>query len=153
MADEQQTKTLIDNRKARFEYFLDKEIEAGAVLTGPQVKTLLAGKATFSGNSWYVRMQDNEAFLEGLHFPAQTEHAQGLFSSNRPVVPSIKLLLHKAEIQKINDAVKLKGMTIVPVRITYKKKIKVVIALAKGKNNIDKRETVKARDISRMQAE
>lgn len=145
-------KTILDNRKARFEYFLEKEFEAGMSLSGHQVKTLLKGAATFNGNSWFVRVVNNEAFLEGLHFPLQKEHEMGLISWTKPLDAPIKLLLHKSELEKIGKAIKEKGMTVVPVRITYERKFKIVIAIAKGKNNADKRETVKAREQSRLEA-
>lgn len=148
MTTERKKKTIIENRRAGFEYFIEKEYEAGMVLTGAQLKTILAGKATFSGNSWYVREHNGEMFLEGLHVPIMTEHVKGLFVKN-DTIPSIKLLLHKAEITKLKTAVQQKGMTVVPLRITYQHKLKVIIALAKGKNNVDKRETIKARDVSR----
>lgn len=142
-------KTVMENRKARFEYFLEKEYEAGMSLTGHQVKSLVKGEATFNGNSWYVRVVNDEAFLEGLHFPQQCEYYDNL-AKKPDAAHSIKLLLHKHELEKIGKAMKEKGMTVVPVRITYEKKFKVVIAIAKGKNNVDKRETVKARELARL---
>lgn len=148
-----QKRTLIENRRSRFDYHLEKDIEAGMKLTGEQVKVLLSGKASFSGGSLYVRMHNGEAFLEGLTFPKLTEHNKGLFNADTPTTPSIKLLLHKSELGKLGNAIKTKGKTIVPIRITYERKIKVVISLATGKTNYDKKETTKARDLSRINAE
>ncbi|MBA2330334.1 MAG: SsrA-binding protein SmpB [Bacteroidota bacterium] len=133
------------NRSAYFEYFIDDKYIAGIMLTGTEVKSLRAGKASF--NDSYCLIQDDELWLKSLHI---AEYSHGTVNNHDPVRDR-KLLLNKKEIKKLQAKMKEKGYTIIPLRIFFNDKnlAKLEIGLAKGKKLYDKRETIKQRDTER----
>lgn len=134
-------KLLANNKKARHEYYLDKEIEAGIVLTGPEVKSIKAGKVSI--NEAYIQEKNGEMFIFGMHV---TPYAEGSYNNEDPLRVR-KLLLNKKEINKMAAKTQEEGNTIVPVRVVVRNGlIKIDIANAKGKNLYDKRETLKRKD-------
>ena len=134
----------IDNRRARREYHILESFEAGLVLTGSEVKSIRAGGASLS--EAYARVRAGEAWLVGMHVPPYKE---GSFSNQEPTRPR-KLLLHKAEIVRLQSRVAEKGLTIVPLRLYFTRgKVKIEIGLAKGKKLWDKREASAKRDVQR----
>ncbi|MBV9287692.1 MAG: SsrA-binding protein SmpB [Hyphomicrobiales bacterium] len=151
MADKDKTnfKVVADNRRARFDYELGETFEAGMMLTGPEVKSLRAGKATVS-ESYAAVDRNGEVILYNATIP---EYLQANRFNHEPKRPR-KLLLHAKEIARLARGVEREGMTIVPLRIYFngKGRAKIAIALARGKKLHDKRETEKARDWSRDKA-
>ena len=135
----------IKNRSAFHEYFFDNKYVAGIVLTGTEVKSLRAGKASF--NDSYCIIHRGEMWLKSLHI---AEYSHGTVNNHDPVRDR-KLLLQKREINKIESKLKEKGYTLVPLLIFFNDKnlIKVEIGLGKGKKLHDKRETIKKRDVER----
>src|SRR5262245_21749550 len=135
----------IKNRSAFHEYFIDDKWVAGMVLTGTEVKSLRAGKASF--NDSYCLIHKGEMWIKSLHI---AEYSHGTVNNHDPLRER-KLLLQKREIRKIESKLKEKGYTLVPLRIFFNEKnlIKVVLGLAKGKKLHDKRETIKKRDVER----
>ena len=134
----------IVNRKAKFDYQIISEIEAGIVLTGTEIKSIRNGKANIK--DCYGIIKDNEVFLLNMHI---SQYEQGNIF-NHYETRTRKLLLHKKEILKLNDAIRLQGYTLVPLKLYFKKnKAKILLGLCKGKKTYDKRETIKERDIKR----
>ena len=134
----------IVNRKAKFDYQIISEIEAGIVLTGTEIKSIRNGKANIK--DCYGIIKDNEVFLLNMHI---SQYEQGNIF-NHDETRTRKLLLHKKEILKLNDAIRLQGYTLVPLKLYFKKnKAKILLGLCKGKKTYDKRETIKERDIKR----
>ena len=138
-------KTLIaSNRRARFEYFLSDFIEVGIVLKGTEIKSIRKGHASITDS--YVDFQGSEAFVHNMDISI---YEQGNIFNHEPKRVR-KLLMHKREILKYSQQVKLKGYTVVPVSLYLRNgRAKLEIALAKGKNVVDKRETIKKREIER----
>ena len=138
---------LVDNRRVRHEYLLLDLFEAGLALLGSEVKSLRAGNGNLA-EAW-VRLAPDGAWLMGCHIAPYVEANR---QNHEPVRPR-RLLLHDHELAKLERGTKLQGMTIVPVRLYLKgSRIKIEIALAKGKKLHDKRETLKARDAKREMA-
>jgi SsrA-binding protein len=138
-------KLIIDNRRARHEYHLSDRVEAGVVLMGTEVKSLRGGEATFK--QAYAEVRDGEAWLVGLHVP---EYVEGNSANHDPDRPR-KLLLHRREIERLASSVAEKGFTLVPTRLYFKDgRVKVELALAKGKELRDKRRTMADRDARRQ---
>ncbi len=137
--------TIALNRKARFDYFIEQEFEAGVELHGWEVKSLRAGRAQLKEG--YVTILQGELFLIGAHFsPLQSASTH----VNPDPVRSRKLLLHKKEISRLIGANEREGYTIVPLSLYWKHgKVKAKIALAKGKKQYDKRQTIKQREWER----
>lgn len=134
----------IVNRKARFNYFIEEEIECGIVLTGTEIKSIRQGNCNI-GDS-YALIRNEEVFLVNVFISLYKEG--NIF--NHQERRTRKLLLHKKEIKKLNDKIELSGYTLVPLKIYFKGGIaKVLLGLAKGKKDYDKRETIKQRDIAR----
>ena len=134
----------IVNRKAKFDYQIISEIEAGIVLTGTEIKSIRNGKANIK--DCYGIIKDNEVFLLNMHI---SQYEQGNIF-NHDETRTRKLLLHKKEILKLNDAIRLQGYTLVPLKLYFKKnKAKILLGLCKGKKTYDKRETIKERDTKR----
>ena len=132
--------TVAANKKARHLYELSEFTEAGIVLTGPEVKSIRAGKVNFIDS--YVDFRQGEAWLVSLHI---APYANAGYVSQEPD-RARKLLLHEREISKFAGLVAQQGLTVVPVRLYFKRgKIKVEIALGKGKKLHDHRETLKRR--------
>ena len=137
----------IDNRRARHEYHILESIEAGLVLTGTEVKSVRDGGASLS--EAYARFRDGEAWLLGMHIPP---YKQGSFSNSTPTRPR-KLLLHKAEIVRLQSRVAEKGLTVVPLRLYFTRGLaKVQLGVARGKKFWDKRADVAKRDVEREMA-
>ena len=137
-------KVVATNRKAKFEYFLLETFEAGISLQGSEIKSIRAGQISLTES--YVQTDGKEAWLLDAHI-APYEQANRF--NHEPVRPR-RLLLHKKEIRKLWDAIRQKGMTIVPTRVYLKNsRAKVEIALARGKKSYDKRETIAKRDRQR----
>ncbi|HOA21834.1 MAG TPA: SsrA-binding protein SmpB [Anaerolineaceae bacterium] len=140
-------KTVSTNRKARFEYFLQETFEAGLELRGTEIKSIRKGQISLQ--EAYVRTDGKQAWLVGAHV-APYEHASAY---QHDPDRERKLLLHKREIKELWDAVRIKGMTIVPVRVYLKAgRAKLEIAIAKGKKQYDKRESIKQKDIEREES-
>ena len=138
-------KLIVDNRRARHEYHLSDRVEAGLVLAGTEVKSLRAGEATLQRA--YAEVRDGEAWLVGLHIP---EYVEGNRANHDPDRPR-KLLLHRREIERLSAAVAEKGFTLVPTRLYFRDgKVKVELALARGKELRDKRRDVADRDARRQ---
>ena len=132
------------NKRARFDYFIEEEIEAGIVLTGTEIKSIRAGKANI-GDS-YAIIRNNEIYLLNTHISEYTEGNR----FNHDEVRTRKLLMHKKEILKLSNKVDIEGYTLIPLKIYFSKgRAKVLIGVCKGKKNYDKRETIKERDIKR----
>jgi SsrA-binding protein len=142
---EPKSKLIADNRKARFNYAIGETFEAGIALTGSEVKSMRAGKASI-GES-YASARDGELWLVNANI---SEYKQAGRFNHAPKRPR-KLLLHKRQINKLMGAIEREGMTVVPLKIYFndKGRAKVEIALAKGKKLHDKRETEKKRDWAR----
>ncbi len=146
MEQETNEKNITVNRKARFEYAILQTFEAGIILTGTEVKALREGKANLVDS--YASIVNGEAWLNSAHI---SEYKQGNINNHDPV-RTRKLLLNKSEIRKLIGKVKEKGLTLVPLRLYFKKgKVKVELALAKGKKVYDKRESIAKRDFQREQ--
>lgn len=136
---------LVRNSKARFHYFIEETFEAGLVLQGSEVKSLRSGKGSLAES--YGELRGCEVFLVGSHV---NEYPQSGPYGNHAPVRDRKLLLHRAEIRRIATRVTQRGMTLVPLAILLKDgHIKLEIALGRGKEQHDKRETVKRREQER----
>ena len=132
------------NRKAKYNYQIFDTIEAGIVLTGTEIKSLKLGKANIKDS--YVRVKNNEMYIINMHISSYDNG--NIF--NHDETRERKLLLHKKEIFKFRDKIKLESYTIIPLKVyLVKGRAKVLIGLAKGKKNYDKREDIKKRDIER----
>lgn len=132
------------NRKARFDYFIEEEIEAGIVLTGTEIKSIRLGKANIKDS--YAIIRNEEIYLLNTHIACYDKG--NIF--NHEETRTRKLLMHKSQIKKLNNKVTLEGYTLVPLKIYFVKgRAKVLIGLARGKKNFDKRETIKERDTRR----
>ena len=136
------------NKRARFDYFIEENLEAGMALEGWEVKSLRAGKAQITEG--YVLLKNGEAWLIGAHFsPLKTTSTHVVADPTR----TRKLLLHRKEIDRLLGAVERKGYTIVPLRLYWKDgRVKLEVGLAKGKQAHDKRATEKNRDWQREKA-
>ena len=134
----------IKNKKAYFNYFIDKEIEAGIELKGSEIKSLRKGSANIKDS--YVRIKNNEVFLINTYIE---KYEEGNTFNHNPTRER-KLLLHKKEIKKLYEEVKMEGYTLIPLKIYLKNnKAKVLIGVARGKKLYDKREAIKKRDLER----
>lgn len=134
----------IQNRKARHNYFIKEEYECGIVLKGTEIKAIREGSCNIEDS--YGHIKKGELFILNMFIG---EYKQGNIF-NHQETRTRKLLMHKNEILKINEKVKLEGYTLIPLRIYFKKNIaKVSLGLCKGKKDYDKRETIKQRDIDR----
>lgn len=141
----QSDSTIVSNRKAGFDFFIEEQYEAGLVLEGWEVKSLRAGKVNLSDA--HVIIKNGEAFLLGSQInPLPTASTHSVPDSTR----SRKLLLNRRELNHLIGSVERQGYTIVPLSLYWKKnKIKIKIALAKGKKEHDKRNTMKNREWQR----
>ena len=140
-------KTVAENRRARFDYFIDDVFEAGIALTGTEVKSLRFGEGSIAES--YAEVREGQVWLVNSNVP---EFSHGNRFNHEPKRPR-KLLLHEREISRLTGAVERKGMTLVPLSIYFngRGRAKVELALAKGKNVADKRQTVKEREWKREQ--
>ena len=138
MPRERGQKVVASNRKARHDYHIEDVYEAGLVLTGTEVKSLRAGRASLIDG--YASIEGGEAWLENVHIPEYTEGTWNNHSARR----RRKLLLNRVEIAKLAGKVKESGYTLVPLSLYFKDGYaKVELALAKGKREYDKRQTLK----------
>ncbi len=135
----------IKNKKASFEYFLTEEFVAGMVLTGTEIKSIREGKANLVDA--YCVFIGNELFVRNLHI---SEYKYGTYANHEPKRDR-KLLLNKRELRKILSKTNEKGLTIIPVLLFVNEegRAKLKIAIAKGKKNYDKRESLKSKDTQR----
>lgn len=143
----EKTKVVAENRRARYEYFLEEFFEAGIALTGTEVKSLRFGEGSIAES--YAEVKGDQIWLVNANVP---EFSHGNRYNHEPKRPR-KLLLHHRQIEKMRTAVSREGMTLIPLSIYFngRGRAKVELALAKGKKLHDKRETEKARDWKREQ--
>jgi SsrA-binding protein len=139
-------KVIAENRKARFDYFIEEDYEAGMALEGWEVKSLRAGRANLT--EAYAILKDGEAFLIGANFAP-------LLSASTHIKPdpirTRKLLLNRRELDRLTGAVEREGYTLVPLRLYFSRgRVKLALGLAKGKKQHDKRATIKERDWQRQ---
>ncbi len=141
-------KVVAENRRARFDYFIDETLEAGIMLTGTEVKSLRFGEGSIAES--YAEVKNGEVWLVNSNVP---EFSHGNRYNHEPKRPR-KLLLHRREVDRLQGAVERKGMTLVPLSVYFngRGRAKVELALAKGKNVADKRATIKERDWKREQS-
>lgn len=132
---------IVENRKAHYDYFILEEFEAGLVLTGTEVKSLRQGAANLRDSYAYIKA--GELFVLGLHI---SPYEQGNRYNTDPD-RSKKLLMHKKEIMRLFGQVKQEGLSLIPLRLYFKNgKVKLALALAKGKKLYDKRESLAKRE-------
>lgn len=137
-------KIVAENRKARHDYHIEDTFEAGLVLLGTEVKALRTGKANL--RDAYARIKNGEVFVHQMHIGP---YAFSYYDNHEPLRKR-KLLLHKREIKKLTGKVNEKGFSLIPLTLYFKDgKAKVVIALARGKRQYDKRQTIRKRDQQR----
>lgn len=141
--------TVAENRRARYDYFIEETVEAGLVLTGTELKSLRLGQCSL--NEAHAGPKFGEMYLMGAHIPeymAAGKHLQHVPRADR------KLLLHKKEIDKLLGAAARDGYTIVPIKLYFnaRGRAKVLLGLAKGKKQHDKRESIKTRDWNRQKS-
>lgn len=138
------TKLIATNKKARHNYYIDAEYEAGIMLVGSEVKSIREGRVSFKDA--YADIKRDEVFLRQLHI-SPYKYA---YNANHEAMRTRKLLLHRYEIKRLSAKINEKGYTLIPLKIYFKNdKIKVLIGLGKGKKLYDKRETIKQRDVKR----
>ena len=146
MKTDDKEKNITVNRKARHEYTILQTFEAGIALQGTEVKSLRQGKANLVDG--YAKIENGEMWLVSVHI---SEYTQGNINNHDPV-RSRKLLLKKSEIRKLIGKTKEKGLTLIPLRLYFKNgKVKVELALAKGKKVYDKRRDIAKKDFQREQ--
>ncbi len=137
----------IQNRKVNFDYEIIDTFEAGIVLTGTEIKSIRLGKCNLKDS--YAIIKNNEIFILNMHI---SQYEQGN-RFNHEETRTRKLLMHKKEILKLRDKLEIDGFTLVPIKLYFKgSKAKLLIGLAKGKKNYDKRESIKKKDIERQLA-
>ena len=146
MVKQQGHKLIAQNKKARHDFHVEDTYEAGLVLTGTEVKSLRAGRASLVDG--FAEVHSGEVFLHGVHIPPYTE---GTWTNHEPRRVR-KLLLNRQEIDKIESRVNERGLTLVPLALYFKDgRAKVEIALAKGKKTYDKRRALAERQANREQ--
>ena len=144
MAKEQGEKLIASNKKARHDYLIEDTVEAGLVLTGTEVKSLRAGRASLVDA--YAIIDRGEAWLEGVHIP---EYTAGTWTNHSPRRKR-KLLLHKKEIDRLGGQISRGGYTLVPLKMYFSDgRAKVELALAKGKREYDKRQPLREKQDKR----
>lgn len=144
MPKERGQKVIVSNRKTRHDYAILDTYECGLVLVGTEVKSLREGKASLADA--FATVDDGEVWLRNVHIP---EYTQGTWTNHTPR-RTRKLLLHRREIEKLIGKTKEGGLSLVPLSMYFKDgKVKVEIALAKGKKSYDKRQTLAKRDADR----
>lgn len=140
-----QYKVVATNRKAYHDYFIEDKLEAGVMLRGTEVKSLRDGRVNLQDS--YASVDGEEVFLHHCHI---SPYSHGNIMNHDPLRPR-KLLLHRKEINKLIGKTQQKGLTLIPLRIYFSKngRAKVELALAKGKKQYDRRESIKAREAGR----
>lgn len=137
-------KIVAQNKKARHEFFIEQTLEAGIVLSGTEVKSIRQGKVNLK--DCYASIENGEVIVSGMHI---SPYEQGNIYNKDPM-RSRKLLLHRYEINKLIGLTQQKGLTLVPLQLYFKKgKVKIEIAVAKGKKLYDKRDDIAERDAKR----
>lgn len=134
----------IVNREAKFNYFIEEEIECGISLVGTEIKSIRDGKANLKDS--YAIIRNNEVYLLNMYIG---EYKEGSLFNHDPR-RTRKLLLHKSEINKLKKGIEQEGRTLVPLKLYFvKNHAKILLSLCKGKKNFDKRETIKQRELNR----
>ncbi|MEO8744834.1 MAG: SsrA-binding protein SmpB [Candidatus Dormiibacterota bacterium] len=142
--DEDRERDVAVNRRAYHDYFIDEKYETGIVLTGPEVKSLRAGRCNL--REGFVRIDGHEAWLENVHI---SPYAQANLMNVEPTRPR-KLLLHRRQIASLIGKVRQKGYTLIPLRVYFKRNhAKVEVGLGRGKKQYDKRAVIAERDAKR----
>jgi SsrA-binding protein len=137
-------KIISENRKAKFNYFIEDEYEAGLVLKGTEVKSLRLGRANLKDS--YAVIKRGEVYVNQMHI---SPYPYAHYGNHDPLRPR-KLLMHKAEIKRLYGKINEKGFTLIPLKLYFKEgKAKISLAVAKGKHLFDKRETIRRRDQKR----
>jgi SsrA-binding protein len=148
MADPDTQRALATNRRARYDYFINETFEAGMVLLGSEIKSAREGRMSIAEG--YVYIKNGEAWLENAHiaqYAPAGEHGQ-----HDPTRPR-KLLLKKKQLEYLDDQAHRDGQTVVPLKVYIKNRVaKLLIGLAKGKRQVDRRNTIKERDANREMA-
>jgi SsrA-binding protein len=144
VAAEQGKKIIARNRRARYDYHIEDVLEAGLVLTGTEVKSLRAGRASLADG--FGQISDSEIWLHGVHIP---QYTQGTWTNHEPRRIR-KLLLHRKEIDRLASTTAERGLTLIPLSLYFKDgKVKVELALARGKRTYDKRHDLAQKDAAR----
>lgn len=137
-------KIIAENRQARFNYFIEEKIECGIALEGTEVKSVKNGSISFADS--FAEITNGEVFIKNLHI---SEYSYSSIFNHNPDRQK-KLLLHKAEIKRLERKTSDKGYTLIPIDFYLKNgRVKVTLGLCKGKKQYDKREAIKERDINR----
>lgn len=138
------SKKIAENRKARFNYFVEDSIECGVVLEGTEVKSVKSGNISFSDS--FAEIINSEVWLKNFHI---SEYAFSSVFNHNPARPK-KLLLHRDQIKRLVRKTDEKGYTLIPLDVYLKNgRVKISLGVCKGKKLFDKRETIKSRDIER----
>ena len=146
MAKKEPQKLVANNKKAYFDYFIEDKIEAGIALHGTEVKSMRLGKCSIKES--FIRIENGEVWVYGMHV---SPYEKGNIFNKDPMRPK-KLLMHKAEIMKWNGKLSEQGFTLVPLEVYFRDgNCKVMVGLAKGKKNYDKRESIKEKDLQRKE--
>ena len=137
-------KLIANNKKARFDYFIEETYEAGICLHGTEVKSLRMGKCSIKES--FVRIEKREVYIYNMHI---SPYEKGNIFNKDPLRPK-KLMLHKGEINKLNGKLSIKGYTLVPLEVYFKGSlVKLQIGLARGKKLYDKRQDIAKKDMRR----
>ena len=144
MAKKEPQKLVANNKKAYFDYFIEDKIEAGIALHGTEVKSMRLGKCSIKES--FIRIENGEVWVYGMHV---SPYEKGNIFNKDPMRPK-KLLMHKAEIMKWNGKLSEQGFTLVPLEVYFRDgNCKVMVGLAKGKKNYDKRDSIAKKDQAR----
>ena len=144
VAAEAERRVVARNRRARHDYHIEDVVEAGLVLTGTEMKSLRAGRASLTDG--YGQITDGEIWLQGVHIP---EYAHGTWTNHEPRRPR-KLLLHRKEIDRLASKTAERGLTLIPLSLYFSNgRVKVELAVARGKRTYDKRQELAQRDAAR----
>lgn len=144
MKNKQNSRVVCENRKARHDYFINDTFEAGLELRGTEVKSLRAGKANLKDS--FAEVKHGELIVNNLHI---SPYDQGSYNNSDPLRPK-RLLMHRAEINKLFAKTRDKGMTLIPLKIYFKRDLaKVELALCTGKHTYDKRAALAEREAKR----
>ncbi|KJS32302.1 MAG: hypothetical protein VR64_07190 [Desulfatitalea sp. BRH_c12] len=142
--DDDHIKIIAENRKARHEYFIEERYEAGMVLTGTEVKSLRQGKSNLK--DCHAKIRKGEIWVHQMHI---SPYPFAYYDNHDPLRPR-KLLLHKHEIMQLTGKINERGYALIPLRLYFRAgKVKMELALAKGKHKYDKRDTIRRRDEQR----
>ncbi len=148
MAGTERQRDIATNRRARYEYHIEETVEGGLVLTGTEVKSLRAGRASLA--EAFARVERGEVWIHGMHIPPY--EAGSVF--NHDPLRSRKVLLHRSEINRLLGKAQQKGYTLIPLRLYFRRGLaKVELAVARGKKAYDKREAIARREAQREMAQ